>query len=380
MANTIDPARPFSFTDLLAPLPEGASVLDLGCGGGTFDYRRFPHLRICALDEHVHEKVEQFPSNVCFKQESAIRISEPDERFDLVLVNFAFEHFPAAAACLREIDRVTRDGGRVWLSTPNAGSFEDQLYRNLYAGGGHLQRPGFEWLIRALYENTSLVLISYQELPAGFTFLGDSEALRHLTWALVDALRRTVGVDARIRSGYVLILQKFVASGPAFVEHARCCSLCGSPDSAVRESAAASEVQRWTCSTCGGINEFPSRLTAIKLDEVQRAMELQWARYPEIRPQRLREIVDERTEWAQSLEREIVRQREELAKLQEGFDARGRWAQSLDREIENLRSHAATLQAENRDLRRIIGRPADYVRYLWNRHCSRRSGAAGPAR
>ena len=209
---------PLTLAELLSALPAGSRILDLGCGGGTFTYSNYPALEIVALDEAVHEKVKDFPPHVRFARGLASAIPAPGGSFDAVVANFAFEHFPDAAAALGEIERVLADGARAWISIPNAGSFEDQLYRNLYAGGGHLQHPSFEWFLRQVYSGTSLRLISFVELPAGFTYLGTSEELRHLTWAIVDALRRTVGLDARTRSGYIFVLQKLASAGPGFVE------------------------------------------------------------------------------------------------------------------------------------------------------------------
>src|SRR5262249_50899935 len=95
-----------------------------------------------------------------FIQGVASAIPARDAAFDLAVVNFAFEHFPDAVAALHELERVTRDGGCVWISMPNAGSFEDQLYRNLYSGCGHLSTPSCEWCLRLVSEHTSLTLIS----------------------------------------------------------------------------------------------------------------------------------------------------------------------------------------------------------------------------
>ena len=375
---------PLSLGELIGVLPEGASVLDLGCGGGTFDYAQFPHMQIRAIDEQVHEKVKNFPPHARFIQGVASAIPARAAAFDLVVVNFAFEHFPDAVAALSEVERVTRDGGCVWISMPNAGSFEDQLYRNLYSGGGHLQRPSLEWFLRQVYENTSLKLLSYLELPAGFTFLGESEELRHLTWAIVDALKRTVGLDARSRSGYVFVLQKLSSAGPGFREHFRCCSACGSPDEtaiAPGAEAASSETESWTCSVCGTRNCYPSSLVIDHLDDLARTVRLQWERFPETRPERLREMVEERTRWAQELNREVIAQREALARLQQEmeelrreFDRRGAWALDLDREVKAQRERAAGLQAEVErraveaaGLTRQLNHPYLWLRYQWRR-------------
>ena len=300
------PKNLLSLWDLLRELPAGTRVLDLGCGAGTFDYSSFPQLEIHALDERIDEKVKSFPPHVCFKVGTASAIPERDSSFEVVVANFVFEHVPSAGEALREIDRVTRDGGHVWISMPNAGGFEDQLYRNLFAGGGHLQQPTFERFLRQTYENTSLKMVGYMELPAGFTYLGESEELRNLTWAIVDALERTVGVDARSRSGYMFVLQKLASLGPGFCEPLRCCFKCGSPDETVVAGTSGELIDRsWVCAKCGEQNRYPSTLQTVPLDEVERGVRVHWERYPETRPQRLKELVDEKARWGQELERRV---------------------------------------------------------------------------
>ena len=375
---------PLTLGELMGALPAGATVLDLGCGGGTFNYAQFPEVQIRAIDERIDEKVRDFTPNARFIQGVASAIPARDGTFHLAIVNFAFEHFPDAVAALREVERVTRDGGCVWISMPNAGSFEDQLYRNLYSGGGHLQRPSFEWFLRHVYENTSLKLVSYLELPAGFTFLGESEELRHLTWAIVDALKRTVGLDAHSRSGYVFVLRKFASAGPGFREHLRCCYSCGSPDETAigpGGDGANSGTEPWTCAVCGVRNCHPSSLVIERLDDLERTVQLQWERFPETRPERLRELVEERSRWAQELNREVTGQRETVARLQQEmeemrreFDRRGLWALDLDREVNAQREHVARLQAhieqrvvEIADLTRQLNHPFLWLRYQWRR-------------
>ena len=307
---------PLSLEELFVTLPAGSRVLDLGCGGGTFRYEAFPSLVIHAVDESVHEKVATFPPNAHFIRAEASAIPEASGAFDVVVVNFAFEHFRDPAAALKEIDRVAKDGAWIWISMPNAGSFEDQLYRNLFAGGGHLQFPTLERFLRMAYELTSLKLISYLELPAGFTYLGESEELRHLTWAIIDALKRSVAVEADIRSGYIFILRKFSDAGPGYREHLRTCHACGSPDGSRGEHSPDLSAT-WTCARCGAQNRHPSGLKAIRLDEVEKAQRLQWERLPETRPARLREMVDERGRWGQELDRQLGALRGEYAKLLE---------------------------------------------------------------
>ena len=339
------PKNLLSLWDLLGALPDGDRILDLGCGAGTFDYLCFPQLEIYALDERIDEKVRAFPPHVRFNVGVASAIPVRDSAFAVVIANFVFEHVPDAPAALSEIDRVTRDGGYVWISIPNAASFEDQLYRNLFAGGGHLQQPTFEWFLRQTYENTSLKVVAYADLPAAFTYLGESEELRHLTWALVDSLRRTVGVDARAHSGWVFVLQKLSSLGPGFREYLRSCSRCGSPDEmAMPGSTGESISTSWECSKCGEWNSSPSSIQAVSIDEVDRGLRLQWERYPETRPQRLRELLEEKARWGRGLEELLKEARERYIKLKAEFDERGRWAQELDKEIHAQREYIEKLE------------------------------------
>ena len=358
------PMTLLSLWDLLRSLPAGAKVLDLGCGGGTFDYSSFPQLEIHALDERIDEKVKSFPSHVLFQVGDAAAIPEQDSSFAVVVANFVFEHFPDAAASLREIDRVTQDGGYVWISTNNAGSFEDKLYRNLLAGGGHLQHPTLERFLRQTYENTSLKLLGYVEVPAGFTFLGESEELRHLTWAIVDALRRTVGLDARTHSAFGFVLQKLSSVGPAFREYVRCCFKCGSPDETAVAGTGEEFSKSWVCPNCGEQNCYPSSLQEVSLDDVDRGLRLQWERYPEIHPQRLRELIEEKVRWGRELERMLDESRDNYARLKAEFDERGRWAAELDKEIHAQREHIEKLKEEARLLKE---RRDQSLRELWRR-------------
>jgi ubiquinone/menaquinone biosynthesis C-methylase UbiE len=359
------PKNLLSLWDLLCELPAGAKILDLGCGAGSFDYTSFPQLEIHALDERIDEKVKSFPSHVRFKAGVASAIPEQDSSFDLVVANFVFEHFPDGAGALREIDRVTRDGGYVWISTNNAGSFEDQLYRNLFAGGGHLQQPTFERFLRQTYENTSLKMIAYSELPAAFTYLGESEELRHLTWALVDSLRRTVGVDARIHSGWVFVLQKLSSLGPGFREYLRSCPKCGSPDETVAPGSTGESINTfWVCSKCGERNCNPSSIQAVSIDDVERGLRLQWERYPETRPQRLKELLEEKARWGKELERLLDEARENFITLKAEFDERGRWAQELDKEIHAQREYIEKLKE---DARLPTERRIRLLNQLWRR-------------
>jgi SAM-dependent methyltransferase len=63
----------------------------------------------------------------------------PDERFDLVVAMDVVEHLPEPLSFLRELVRVTRRGGRLFLTTPNYAS------KSLVA----IENTALEWVARA---------------------------------------------------------------------------------------------------------------------------------------------------------------------------------------------------------------------------------------
>lgn len=106
-------------------LPESASLLDVGCGTGTF----FGHLR-----ERGHTGrfvgVDSSPAALARISDQgqagavladAMDLPFPDTSFDAVTARHMLYHVPDPDRALREARRVTRPGGRV-LATVNHGA------------------------------------------------------------------------------------------------------------------------------------------------------------------------------------------------------------------------------------------------------------------
>jgi SAM-dependent methyltransferase len=99
---------------------EGARVLDVGCGIGTY-VRRFRQYTddvhgIEVEPERVAEASAELPNIVCAVGEA---LPYPDDHFDLVFSNEVIEHVQDDRQTAREMVRVTKPGGLVVLFAPN---------------------------------------------------------------------------------------------------------------------------------------------------------------------------------------------------------------------------------------------------------------------
>jgi ubiquinone/menaquinone biosynthesis C-methylase UbiE len=102
------------------------SVLEVGCGeGGNLanlfaTHRRWPR-RLVGLDL-FHPKLvfagEQLPA-ARFVCADAGRLPFPDATFERILCRDLIHHLPEPDAALRELRRVARPGGTVWVIEPN---------------------------------------------------------------------------------------------------------------------------------------------------------------------------------------------------------------------------------------------------------------------
>ena len=117
---------------------QGGSLLDIGCGSG--DYLRLavemgwqatgldPDPQAAALDSGLKVIKGGLPQT-----------GLPAEAFDMVTLSHVIEHVHDPVASLREVYRVPKPGGRIWIATPNLESCSHRRFRNHWIG---LQAPG----------------------------------------------------------------------------------------------------------------------------------------------------------------------------------------------------------------------------------------------
>lgn len=112
---------------LSAPIPTDAQVLDLGCGAGLDSLilarRVGPTGRVTSIDfseamltRARHAAAEAGVDVVTFCQGDAERLPLDDASIDVALVNGIFNLNPARADIFRELARVVRPGGHVYVA------------------------------------------------------------------------------------------------------------------------------------------------------------------------------------------------------------------------------------------------------------------------
>lgn len=124
---SLDAFAGVSKVSLFADLPLGATVLDLGCGGGMDSIiaagRVGPAGRVIGIDfseamldrARAAKQMVNFP-HLEFQRGDAECLPLPDETIDVTLVNGIFNLNPRREEILSELVRVLRPGGRAYVA------------------------------------------------------------------------------------------------------------------------------------------------------------------------------------------------------------------------------------------------------------------------
>ena len=118
---------------LIESLPPRARVLDLGARSGSFSTAR-ADLAIVRLDLEPPDARK----SGAYVAADAARMPFAAQAFDAVISNHSLEHFPRLEESVREIGRVVKPGGALYVAVPDAGTLSDRIYRWIGRGGGHV--------------------------------------------------------------------------------------------------------------------------------------------------------------------------------------------------------------------------------------------------
>lgn len=116
---------------LMAALPEGASVLELGCGSGNLTTRRLAErFVVTGVDISARQiaLAQQHARNARFIHADMTTLNLPTASFDAVASFYAISHVPREEhpTLLRAVERWLRPGG-VFMATMGAGPSEGEV-------------------------------------------------------------------------------------------------------------------------------------------------------------------------------------------------------------------------------------------------------------
>jgi SAM-dependent methyltransferase len=259
--------------DLVKSLAPGSRVLDLGARTGSFQTSR-SDLCIVRLDLDIPEA----RGSGHYVAGDAARLPCASQSFDLVISNHSLEHFPEFESTVRELGRVIRPDGALYIAVPDAGTLCDRIYRWMGRGGGHVNAFRAPSDVTEPIERlTGLRMRSQQVLYSSLAFLnrqnlagrpqiksvlfafGNEHYLAALNWLL----RRIDGALHTRLSHYGWAFYFGTVDLPATLEAwPNVCVRCGSAHAVeyLRTVGAAPNrghfLQRYRCPACGACNLF----------------------------------------------------------------------------------------------------------------------------
>jgi SAM-dependent methyltransferase len=142
-----------------ASMPPGALVLDAGAGDGRYQFE-FAHTRYVGVDLAVGDVTWNYSrlDAIC----DLARLAFPANTFDGVLCTQVLEHVPEPQQVLREIARVLKPGGRVFLSAP-------QSWHQHQKPHDYYRYTSFG--LRYLFQRAGLTMESIENMGGYFWFL-----------------------------------------------------------------------------------------------------------------------------------------------------------------------------------------------------------------
>ena len=139
----------------LPPLKNGErkSLLDIGCGSGEY-LRAASELGWNVIGLDPDPNAAGLSNGLDVRKGGLPATSLPSEMFDVVTLNHVIEHVHDPVNCLREVFRICKTGGIVWIATPNLASYGHQYFRDNWIGlhpPNHLVLFTHSSIKRALY-------------------------------------------------------------------------------------------------------------------------------------------------------------------------------------------------------------------------------------
>jgi SAM-dependent methyltransferase len=254
--------------DLIDKLPAHSRVLDLGARSGSFHTER-TDLTVVRLDMEIPAGRK----SGAYISADAARMPFRDGAFELIVSNHSLEHFRELEATLREMGRVLRRDGALYIAVPDATTLTDRIYRWMARGGGHVNAFRSPQDVTGVVERlTGLPHRSTIVLYTGLSFLnwhntkgwpgkkiiffgfGSERYLALFVW-LLKRIDKTFGTRLGV---YGWVFYFGCAEPERTDEWVNVCVRCGAGHPAADAAAAARRLwwgpKSYRCLVCGGFN------------------------------------------------------------------------------------------------------------------------------
>jgi SAM-dependent methyltransferase len=203
--------RRFGMVRRWAPL-SGRRVLDVGCGVGMYTaafLRETPHVFGVEVERERALEARERAAGVV--QAVGERLPFPDAAFDVVFSHEVLEHVADDRACVAEMVRVTRPGGRIVVFVPNR-RYPFETHGVFWRGRYHFGNvPLVNWLptplrnrlaphvraytaggLRRLFDGLPVRVVHHAQIFPGYdNVVARAPALGQLLRAFTYALERT---------------------------------------------------------------------------------------------------------------------------------------------------------------------------------------------
>jgi SAM-dependent methyltransferase len=268
--------RPLFLREVIAAMPQGARVLDAGCGPGSWPHPLRPDLDITAFDIKFPPGPPRPGRFVHVFRGDLAQLPLKSDLFDLTVCHYVLEHVTELAGCCDELVRVTKPGGQLYISVPRAAAFDDRLYRfaGYFAKYGlmkfkkrleHQQRFDFQDLVELFYAR-GMRLTASARVPAGFSWMNDprTKPLQGMFTDTLATLHRATGLDLAADANFVMTFDKVGTVGLRTVTNV--CRECGehavvTPGVAGAGGAESSRATSWECPYCHTSNPYGRQRT-----------------------------------------------------------------------------------------------------------------------
>ncbi len=192
-------------------------LVDIGCGNGHF-------LRTAMQLGWETWGVDMDPKAVETAKKTGATIMQgsfpntglPSDYFDWVTLHHVIEHVHDPLAALREVFRILKPGGHIWLATPNIDSLGHALFGANWRG---LEPPRHLCIFHSNSLERALKSV-------GFTDIERKPCLPQATWFYESSLRISHGQDPYGTSSITLPLKLKIAARYADIRAARNPSHC----------------------------------------------------------------------------------------------------------------------------------------------------------